>query len=125
MDTIANMFSSIKNALAVSKENTEVDYSKVNVEIAKILKKEGFILDYKENEHKNIEIDLKYKGKKPYINCLERISKSSCRRYCKSKEIPRILSGLGMVIISTPKGILTGNEAKKKGLGGELICKIW
>jgi len=124
MDTISNMLISIKNAVAVKKERITVPYSKVALEIAKILKQEGFITDCKRKD-KKIEIQLKYKGESPYITDIKRISRPGCRIYSKNKQIPVVLHGFGIVIVSTPQGIMTGQEAKKKGLGGELICKVW
>jgi len=125
VDTISNMLISIKNALAVGKDTVEIPFSKLKLEIAKLLKREGFIKDYKINQPYNLIIELKYQGKKPTIIGLQRLSKPGRRLYVKNKEIPLVLGGLGSVIISTPKGVMTGKEAKKKGLGGELICKIW
>uniref|UniRef100_A0A7V3JA19 Small ribosomal subunit protein uS8 n=1 Tax=candidate division CPR3 bacterium TaxID=2268181 RepID=A0A7V3JA19_UNCC3 len=125
VDTISNMLISIKNAQAVGKETVEIPYSKLKLEIAKILKKEGFIDDYKIISPFKFAIKLKYKGKEPCIGGLQRLSKPGRRLYAKNKEIPSVLGGLGVVILSTPKGVMTGKEAKKKGLGGELICKIW
>lgn len=125
MDPIANMLTSIKNALGSRKETTEIPASKLKLEIAKILKKEGFVEDFKLINPFRIEIKLKYKGKEPAIVEMQKVSKPGQRIYVKNKEIPVVLRGLGIVILSTPKGLLTGKEAKKKGLGGEVICKVW
>jgi len=125
VDTISNMLISIKNAHAVGKETVEIPYSKLKIEIAKILKREGFISDYEIINPMKFVVKLKYKGKEPCIDGLQRLSKPGRRLYVKSKEIPSVLGGLGLVILSTPKGVMTGKEAKNKGLGGELICKIW
>ena len=124
MDNIGNMISSIKNSLSVAKETVVIPYSKLKMEIAKILKNEGFIKDCSHKDNK-IEIALRYHGEAPYVVGIERISKPGCRIYAKNNKIPSILRGLGIVIISTPKGVMTGKEAKKKCLGGELICKVW
>jgi small subunit ribosomal protein S8 len=124
MDPVSNMISKIKNALSVHKETVSLAYSKIKLEVVKILKKEGFIEDYKHKENEII-INLKYRGKKPIISDIKRISKPGCRIYAQHKKIPSVLRGLGIVIISTPAGVMTGREAKKKSLGGELICKVW
>jgi small subunit ribosomal protein S8 len=124
MDPISNMLISIKNALASQKEEIFVPSSKLKIEILKILKREGFIIDYQVTENQ-LKIKLKYKGKKPAIVGVERVSKPGCRIYVKNKEIPQVLRGLGIAILSTPAGVMTGKEAKKKGLGGELLCKVW
>lgn len=125
MDPISNMLVSIKNALAANKEFLEIPASKLKLEIAKILKKEGYVEDYKLVELNKLRLELKYKGKEPAITEIKRVSKPGARIYVKSKEIPVVLRGLGAVILSTPSGLMTGKEAKKKGLGGEVICKIW
>ena len=125
MDPISNMLTSIKNALAIKKETVEIPASKLKSEIAKILKKEGFIEDYQVIPPFKIKIKLKYKGKEPAVTEIKRVSKPGCRIYVKNKEIPTVLRGLGIVILSTPAGVMTGKEAKKKGLGGEVICKLW
>jgi small subunit ribosomal protein S8 len=124
MDPISNMLISIKNALASQKEEIFVPSSKLKIEILKILKREGFIIDYQVTENQ-LKIKLKYKGKKPAIVGVERVSKPGCRIYVKNKEIPQVLRGLGIAILSTPAGVMTGKEAKKKGVGGELLCKVW
>jgi len=125
MDPISNMIVAIKNASAVGKEIVEVPGSKMKLAIAKILKQEGFIEDFKLTKTSRLSIRLKYKGKTSSIMGIERISKPGRRIYAKCKEIPNVLGGLGIVIISTPHGVMTGKEAKKKNLGGELICKVW
>lgn len=125
MDPISNMLIAIKNAQAAGKEEVEIPTSKLKLQIAEILKREGYIKGYKKTNPFRFKISLKYKGKEPMIGGLERVSKPSRRIYVKHKEIPKVLGGLGMVILSTPKGIMTGEEAKKKGVGGEVICKVW
>jgi small subunit ribosomal protein S8 len=124
MDPISNMLTAIKNALASKKEEIFIPVSKLKIEILKILKKEGFIENYEIVESR-LKIKLKYKGKEPAIVEIKRVSKPGCRIYLKNQEIPQVLGGLGIVILSTTAGVMTGKEAKKKGLGGEVICKVW
>ena len=128
-DPIADMLTRIRNANAMRYKEVEVPSSKVKVEIAKILKEEGFISDYKikkNNVQDIIVIGLKYGEKKErVITGLKRISKPGLRVYAKSEEIPRVLNGLGIAILSTSKGIMTGKNAKASNLGGEVLAYIW
>ena len=128
-DPIADMLTRIRNANAMRYKEVEVPSSKVKVEIAKILKEEGFISDYKikkNNVQDIIVIGLKYGEKKErVITGLKRISKPGLRVYAKSEEIPRVLNGLGIAIVSTSKGIMTGKDAKASNLGGEVLAYIW
>lgn len=125
MDTIGDMLIRIKNASLVKKPEVKVVYSKVNLKIAEILKKEGFINDFSASDKKEILIKLKYIGNKPAITHLKRISKLSRRIYVKKGEVKPVLQGLGIAIISTSQGIMTDKEARKKKIGGELICEVW
>lgn len=126
MDPIANMFSSIKNALATNKKSLVVPFSKTKLEILKQLKKSDFILDCSQMKNKRqIKIKLNYKDGNSTINHLKRVSKPSLRIYTGYKEIPVVLNGFGDVIISTPKGLITGKEAKKQKVGGEIICEVY
>ena len=128
-DPIADMLTRIRNANAMRYKEVEVPSSKVKVEIAKILKEEGFINDYKikkNNVQDIIVISLKYgDNKERVITGLKRISKPGLRVYAKSEEIPRVLNGLGIAIVSTSKGIMTGKNAKASNLGGEVLAYIW
>ena len=128
-DPIADMLTRIRNAIAMRYKEVEIPSSKVKVEIAKILKEEGFINDYKikkNNVQDIIAISLKYgDNKERVITGLKRISKPGLRVYAKSDEIPRVLNGLGIAIISTSKGIMTGKNAKASNLGGEVLAYIW
>ncbi len=129
-DPIADMLTRIRNANALHHESVKMPSSKIKVGIAKILKDEGFILSYKENKldnnKKELEIALKYgpNGEK-VISGLRRISKPGLRVTCDSKNIPSVLKGLGIAIISTSKGLLTDKECKKENVGGEVICYIY
>lgn len=126
MDPISDMLIRIKNAQAVFKETVFIPVSKLKLEIARVLKHEGFIENYQHiKTEKKIVIKLKYQGKRGAITLIERISKPGRRMYAKNNQIPVVLKGLGIVILSTSRGVMTGYEAKKKGIGGELICKIW
>ena len=127
-DPIADMLTRIRNANQMRYKEVEVPASKMKIEIAKILKEEGFIVDYKVVQKKtnnNIILTLKYNHKERVITGLKRISKPGLRIYVKVDEIPRVLNGLGIAIMSTPKGIMTGKNAKKALVGGEVIAYIW
>ena len=127
-DPIADMLTRIRNANNTLKEEVSIPTSTLKVGIAEILKNEGFIKGYKvegEGAESNIIITLKYRGKDKVITDLKRISKPGLRVYAKVNEIPKVLNGLGVALISTSKGILVDREARKAGLGGEVICYVW
>ena len=130
-DTIADMLTRIRNANQMRYEEVRVPSSKMKNEIARILKEEGFIKDYKiENSENSVQptiiITLKYTEKKErVITGLKRISKPGLRVYAKNDQIPRVLNGLGIAIISTSKGIMTDKEARKENIGGEVLAYIW
>ena len=105
-------------------KEVEIPSTKNIEETAKVLVKSGYLAGVKKAEG-TIIIELKYKGKEPVITGIERVSKPGARIYCGVKELPRVLGGLGMNILSTPKGIMTDNQAKKLNVGGEIIAKIW
>jgi len=128
-DPIADLLTRIRNAIARGHKTTTVPHSKMKESILKILKGQGFIMGYKiievEGEiQKNLEIDLKYVNRKPMINELIRISKPGVRRYVSYKSIPRVKRGLGIAIVTTSRGVMTGKDARKQKIGGELICTI-
>ena len=128
MDPISEMLTSIRNAQAVSKETISIPFSNLKFEIAKILKREGFVENVEKKGRKmkkNIEITLKYDQKKPAISGLKRISKPGQRIYLSWKKIKPVKSGYGIAIISTSKGLMTNKEARKQKLGGEVIAEIW
>ena len=128
-DPIADMLTRIRNANQMRYKEVEVPASKTKVEIAKILKEEGFIVDYKVKKNKPqdiIVLTLKYGEKKErVITGLKRISKPGLRVYVKAEELPRVLNGLGIAVISTSKGIMTDKNARKNSLGGEVLAYIW
>ena len=128
-DPIADMLTRIRNANQMRYKEVEVPASKIKVEIARILKEEGFISDYKikkNNVQNIIVLNLKYgQNKERVITGLKRISKPGLRVYAKAIEVPKVLNGLGIAIISTSKGIMTDKEARKASLGGEVLAYIW
>lgn len=128
-DPIADMLTRIRNANMVSHESVEMPSSKLKVQLAKLLKEEGFITDYKVKEDgkfKVLEITLKYDAKnKPIITKLERVSKPGLRNYSKAKNLPKVLGGMGIAVVSTSKGLLTDRKARKENIGGEVLCYIY
>lgn len=128
-DPIADMLTRIRNANSMRYKQVEIPASNLKIEIAKILKEEGFIADYKikENNIQNIIVlNLKYgQNKERVINGLKRISKPGLRVYAKASEMPKVLNGLGIAIVSTSKGLMTDKNARKESLGGEVLAYIW
>ncbi|MCI8588959.1 MAG: 30S ribosomal protein S8 [Bacilli bacterium] len=128
-DTIADMLTRIRNANSMRYTEVKVPASKLKLELARILKEEGFIKDYKvldENVQGMIYLTLKYgQNKERVITGLKRISKPGLRVYAKAEEVPKVLNGLGIAIISTSKGIMTDKEARRQNLGGEVLAYIW
>lgn len=128
-DTVGDMLTRIRNASRAYHSWVEMPSSNMKKEIARILKKEGFIEDYqvvKQGPFEKLRIKLKYgPDKKRAITGIKRVSKPGLRVYVKKEQIPRVLGGIGIAIISTSKGILTDSEARKMGVGGEVICYVW
>ncbi len=128
-DPIADMLTRIRNANMVSHETVEVPTSKLKVELAKLLKSEGFIADYKVDDSakfSKIIITLKYDEKqKPVITNLQRVSTPGLKTYSKSKNLPKVLGGMGVAVISTSKGLMSDRKARKENLGGEILCYVW
>lgn len=131
-DPIADMLARIRNAALARKQEVLVPYSKLKEQLGKILVQEGYlknlktqISNVKNKKIKNLTCELEYKDGKPAITKIRRISKPSLRVYVKKDKIPKVLSGMGISIISTSKGLMTGKQTKKKSLGGELICEVW
>jgi small subunit ribosomal protein S8 len=133
VDPISDMLTRIRNASAVGKEEIVLPYSKFKLNLAQILEKESFIrkveliapLEEKRASFKQIKCILKYNGKTPVIKYLKKISKPGQRIYTKKNKIPRIFGRKGLIIVSTPQGLMTGREAIEGNLGGELICEIY
>ncbi len=128
-DPIADMLTRIRNATMARHDFVLVPSSRMKLSIARILKGKGFISDYevlKDKPHRVIKIYLKYSdNNQPVLSGLERVSKPGLRVYVQRKEIPKVYGGLGIAIVSTPKGVMTGHQAWHQGLGGELLCYIW
>lgn len=129
-DTIADMLTRIRNATLARHQTTEVPATRMTHNIATVLKNEGFINDFEEvgeGVQRHLVISLKYKGKtrRPIITGLKRVSKPGLRVYSNRKELPRVLGGIGIAIISTSSGIMTDREARRTGVGGEVLCYVW
>jgi small subunit ribosomal protein S8 len=126
-DPISDMLTRIRNAGRALLPSVELPHSRMKESVAKILKSEGYVADVavEGNKIKKLKIHLKYQGKKGVIEGLKRVSRPGLRRYVGSTEIPRVLSGMGVSILSTSEGVMTGAQAKKKNLGGELLCYVW
>ena len=126
-DPIADMLTRIRNANQMRNEIVKMPHSKAKLEIAKILKEEGYITDYvvEEADKKVLTLILKYSGTTRVITGLKRISKPGLRVYASCKDLPKVLNGLGIAIISTSNGMLTDKQARAKGVGGEVVAYIW
>ncbi len=131
-DPIADMLTRIRNGLMAGLSEVDVPVSKIKVEIARILKDEGFIEDYTVGDQKPvpmITIKLKYHGsrrnRRPVITNITRISKPGRRIYRKSSDMPRVMSGIGIAIVTTPKGVMTDQQARRQRVGGEVLCYVW
>ncbi len=129
-DTIADMLTRIRNATLARHQTTEVPSTKVTRSIAKVLQEEGFVAEFSEageGIQASLVISLKYKGKnrRPIINALQRVSKPGLRVYSNCRELPKVLGGIGIAIISTSSGIMTDRDARRQGVGGEVLCYIW
>jgi small subunit ribosomal protein S8 len=128
-DPIADMLTRVRNALRAKHQKVDVPASKLKMEIARILKEEGYIINFKLAEdgvQKSIRLYLKYTpANEPAIASIQRVSRPGCRVYVGSTDIPRVLGGLGVNILTTPRGVMTGRDARKEGVGGELLCQVW
>lgn len=127
MDPIADMLTRIRNGARALLPAVEMPHSRMKESLAGILRREGYITDFavEGQRIKTLKLRLKYEGKKNVIEGLRRISRPGLRRYVSSTEIPRVLGGLGVAILSTSEGIMTGTQARKKNLGGEILCFVW
>ncbi len=128
-DPIADMLTRIRNALAARHPKVDVPASRLKTELARILKEEGYILNFKvaeEGVKKTIKVYLKYQPSgRPVISRLERVSRPGSRMYVGRSEVPRVLGGLGVNVLTTPRGVMTGRDARKAGVGGEILCQVW
>lgn len=133
-DPISDMLTRIRNANQALLPAVEIPHSKMKESIAQILKRDGYISEWSVEQGaavkkltvvKKLKLKLKYQGRKGVITGLRRVSTPGLRRYVSAQEIPRVLGGMGVAIVSTPKGVMTGHEAQKQNLGGELLCFVW
>ena len=127
-DPIADMLTRVRNAIQARHPKVDVPASKLKTEIARILKEEGFIANYKvaeEGAKRTIKIYLKYANNSPVISAIERVSRPGCRVYVGQTDIPRVLGGLGINILTTPRGVMTGRQARREGVCGEILCEVW
>jgi small subunit ribosomal protein S8 len=132
-DPVGDMLTRIRNGLMINKATVDVPKSKLKLEIARILKAEGYIEDYQVVEDAppaaSIRITLKYYGarreRKPVITNIERVSKPGRRIYSARTDMPRVMSGMGIAIVTTPRGVMTAQEARRQGVGGEILCYVW
>ena len=128
-DPIADMLTRIRNALTARHPKVDVPSSRLKMDIARILKEEGYITNFKlaeEGIRRTIKIYLKYSpDNSPVISKIERVSRPGCRVYVGRREIPRVLGGLGINILTTPRGVMTGRKAHTEGVGGEVLCQVW
>jgi small subunit ribosomal protein S8 len=128
-DPIADMLTRIRNAQMARHPKVDVPASGLKMEIARILKEEGYIVNFKlaeDGAKRSIRIYLKYTpGNMPVISRIERVSRPGCRSYVGSREVPRVLGGLGINILTTPRGVMTGSAARRENVGGEVLCQLW
>ena len=129
IDPISDMLTRIRNAGRAQQPAVEIPHSNIKESIAKVLKSEGYVsaveVGAPTKSTKNIKVQLKYQGKKPVVEGLRRISTPGRRVYVGSTKIPRVRGGLGVAVLSTPEGVMSGVEAKRKNLGGEILCYVW
>jgi len=128
-DPISDFLTRLRNGSNAGKDECVSPHSKLKAEIARILKEEGFIKDIKDGQddkgHKTLIVKFKYVDGDASLNGIERVSRPGLRLYSKTTDIPRVLNGLGMCILTTPKGLMKDRDARKRKLGGELVCKVW
>ena len=127
IDPISDMLARIRNAGQALRPQLELPHSRLKESVARILKREGYIADWavQGKAIKTLKLNLKFEGKKSAIEGLKRVSKPGLRHYVGAREIPRVLGGMGVAILSTPRGVMTGIDARKQNLGGEVLCYIW
>ncbi|MFB3916660.1 MAG: 30S ribosomal protein S8 [Terriglobales bacterium] len=127
-DPVADFLARIRNAISARHQKVDIPSSKLKLEMARILKEEGYISNYKvtdEGGHKVLRVYLKYGAhNEAAISTLQRVSRPGCRVYVRRSEIPRVLGGLGINILTTPRGVMTGRQARKEGVGGEILCEV-
>jgi small subunit ribosomal protein S8 len=127
-DPVADFLTRVRNAISARHQKVDIPVSKLKLEMARILKEEGYVANYKvteEDGHKVLRVYLKYgPNNEAAISTLQRVSRPGCRVYVRRTEIPRVLGGLGINILTTPRGVMTGRQARKEGVGGEILCEI-
>ncbi len=127
-DPIGDLLIQIKNATQANKRTVDVPYSKMKERVAKILVEEGYLRSVSQKGElpmAHLHIELAYEGKTPVVTNLKRVSRPGMRWYIRGKQIPLVMGGMGISIVSTPQGVMTGKAAKAKGIGGELLCEVW
>jgi len=124
-DPVADMLTRVRNAAGARHETVSVPTSRTKLEIARILRDEGFISGYEQPSAREILLRLKFVGKLPAVSGIRRISKPGLRVYARRTEMPRVLGGMGVAIVSTSSGVMTGRQAERKGLGGEVLAYVW
>lgn len=127
-DPVGDMLTRIRNAALAHKKNVELPSSKLKVAVAKLLVKEGYLASADEEKGKYgnmLKLVITYEGKEPLLTGIKRVSKPGLRWYINKKKIPVVMGGAGVAIISTPHGVMSGKDAKTKGVGGELLCEVW
>jgi small subunit ribosomal protein S8 len=126
-DPIADMLTRIRNASRALLPTVEIPHSKMKESLARLLKQEGYVSDVEVegDKIKRLRLKLKYTGRRGVIEGLRRISRPGLRNYVRSAEIPRVRGGLGVAVLSTPEGVMSGHEARRKNLGGEVVCYVW
>ena len=127
MDPIADLLTSIRNANRALKAEIILPHSKIKESAVKLLKEEGYLESFnvEGDVKRTLRIGLKFQGRKGVITDLQRVSRPGLRRYTSSKEIPMVLGGMGIAVVSTPQGLMTGNDARRQNVGGELLFKVW
>ena len=129
MDSISDLLTRIRNAAKSKKREVNIPSSRLGIEVVKILKEEGYVKNYKVIDDKKqgvLNVTLKYtEDNASVISGLKRVSKPGCRIYCTKDSVPKVLDGLGLVIVSTSRGVLTGRACEEQGAGGEVLCSIW
>ena len=127
MDPIADLLTRIRNASHALKPTTSMPHSKAKESVVRIIKKEGYIRGFnvEGGTKKTIKVELKYQGRKGVISGIKRESRLGLRRYVKASDLPLVLGGMGIAVVSTSRGLMTGTEARRQQLGGELLCTIW
>ena len=124
-DPVADLLTRVRNAAVARHESVSIPTSRMKADVARILRDEGYISGYEQPNARELVLRLKYIGKLPAVAGLRRISKPGLRVYARKNEMPRVLGGLGVVIVSTSSGLMTGREAERKGLGGEVLAYVW